>query len=237
MRTIRKEQEPASLSEHRHKPGAVFDKRGLRFVPAGPEGNPELTSEAKQELREHLWREQRGLCCYCCNRIIASDSGMRIEHWKALTEYPEHQLDYWNLMAACPGNEGHSDLEHCDVRKKDQDLSKNPSNPQDHVEDLIHYMTNGEVRSSDATFDSELGDNPQITKNNYQRVLNLNIAFLRNNRIGVLDGFKAGLSKRGSLDRDAWSRLLQRWNGDEGGTLEPFSPVVVWWIKKKLNRA
>jgi uncharacterized protein (TIGR02646 family) len=236
MRTITKISEPQSLAELRAKPGAVFDERGLAFVPAVEGGNPMLSRDAKQELRERLLGEQRGLCCYCCNGITATENGMRIEHWKPLTKYPQHQLDYWNLMAACPGNEGQSGQEHCDVCKGDEELSKNPSNPQDRIDDIVHYLTNGEVRSSDLVFDSELGENPRIVKTNYERVLNLNIAFLRNNRIGVLDGLKAGLNKRGNLERGTLERLLRKWRGADGGTLEPFSPVAVWWLKKRLTR-
>lgn len=236
MRTITKHSEPRSLAELRARPGAVFDERGLRFVEAQEGGNPMLTDDEKQELREKLWNEQRGLCCYCCNGIIADQNGMRIEHWKPLSKYPQHQLDYWNLMAACPGNEGDAGREHCDVCKGDKELSKNPSDPNDRIDDIMHYLTNGEVRSSDQTFDSELGVNPDMVGINSARVLNLNVAFLRNNRIGVLEGLKAGFQVRGNLQRDVLNRLLRKWQGDGGGALEPFSPVAVWWLKKRLQR-
>ncbi|MES2660468.1 MAG: retron system putative HNH endonuclease [Verrucomicrobiota bacterium] len=236
MRTITKLSEPPSLAELRSKPGAVFDERGLAFASPVEGGNPMLSSVAKQELRERLWEEQRGLCCYCCNGIIASESGMRIEHWKPLSKYPQHQLDYWNLMAACPGNEGQPGQEHCDVCKGNEELSKNPSNPHDRIDEIVRYLGNGEVRSSHAAFDSELGENPWAVKTNYDRVLNLNIAFLRNNRIGAMDALQAGFKKRGNLERDTLERLLWKRRGGEGGTLEPFSPVAVWWLKKRLQR-
>jgi uncharacterized protein (TIGR02646 family) len=237
MRTITKLPEPQCLSQLRAQPEAVFDERGLELAAPVEGGNPMLSADCKQTLREQLWREQRGLCCYCCNGIIPSENGMRIEHWKPLRRFPENQLEYWNLMAACPGNKGHPGLEHCDVCKGNEDLSKNPSNPQDRVGEIIHYLTNGEVRSSDSVFDAELGENPQITKSGHERVLNLNVAFLRQNRIGVLSGFTAGLAKRGTLNRLVIERLIHKWDGSDSGQLEPFSPVVVWWLKKRLNRA
>jgi uncharacterized protein (TIGR02646 family) len=237
MRTITKLPEPPCLAQLRAQPGAVFDDRGLESAPHVESGNPMLSSACKQTLREQLWKEQRGLCCYCCNGIVASEDGMRIEHWKPLKRFPEHQLEYWNLMAACPGNEGQEGLEHCDVCKGNQDLSKNPSNPQHRLEEAIHYLNNGEVRSTDSQFDSELGENPRVTKRGYERVLNLNVPFLRQNRIGVLTGFTTGLAKRGALDRPALERLVRKWSGTEPGQLEAFAPVVVWWLTKRLNRA
>ncbi len=237
MRTITKLTEPRSLAELRSRPGAVFDERGLPFVDAQEDGNPMLSDEEKQELREKLWNEQRGLCCYCCNGIIADHKGMRIEHWKPLSRYPQHQLDYWNLLAACPGNEGDAAREHCDVCKGDKELSRNPSNPDDRIDDIMYYLTNGEVRSSDQTLDAELGEHPDLISINSERVLNLNVAFLRNNRIGVLDALKSGLQARGQLQRGVLERLLRKWQGEEGGALRPFSPVAVWWLKKKLQRS
>jgi uncharacterized protein (TIGR02646 family) len=235
MRTIHKLSEPRRLRELRAKPGAVFDERGLDSAPVVQNGNPMLSGDEKQELREQLCREQHGLCCYCSNGINPTEDGMRIEHWKPLSRFPAHQLEYWNLMAACPGGKGLPErLHHCDLSKADLDLCRNPSERADRVDEIVHFA-NGDVRSSDPAFDAELGENPERVRVNSKRVLNLNIPFLRNNRIGALDGFQQGLDKRGTLDRDAWARLLRKWNGEEGGTLEPFSPVVVWWIKKKLS--
>lgn len=237
MRTITKLPEPPCLTLLRAQTGAVFDDRGLESAPEVDGGNPMLSSACKQTLREQLWKEQRGLCCYCCNGIVASEDGMRIEHWKPLRRFPEHQLEYRNLMAACPGNEGQEGLEHCDVRKGNKDLIKNPSNPEHRVEETIYYLTNGEVRSKDPEFDSELGENSQVVKLGYERVLNLNVPFLRQNRIGVLTGFTMGLAKRGTLDRTTLERLVRKWGGTEPGQLNAFAPVVVWWLTKRLNRA
>jgi uncharacterized protein (TIGR02646 family) len=236
MRTIRKLAEPQLLRELRSKSGAVFDERGLESTPMVEGGNPMLSPKAKQELREQLWREQHGLCCYCSNGITPTEDGMRIEHWKPLSRFPQFQLAYWNLMAACPGGKGLPErLHHCDLSKADKKLELNPADPQDRVGEVVHYV-NGEVRSSDAAFDAELGENPDKVKVNSKRVLNLNIPFLRNNRMAAQEGFQAALKKRGSLDREDWLRLLRKWNGEQGGTMEPFSPVVVWFIQRKLNR-
>lgn len=209
MRTITKLKEPDSLTHHRSKPGAVFDGRGLEFVSAQPGGNPELSSEAKDDLRVRLWEEQRGLCCYCGCGISPTEAGMRIEHWEALSEHPEEQLAYWNLMAACTGGEGRpKKLQYCDVHKGKLDLSRNPSNPLDRVNEIIHYRTDGEVRSTDAAFDAELGEDPRLVKTDSGRVLNLNLPFLKKNRTDALDAFTQGLKKRGSLQEVTLRNLL-----------------------------
>ena len=214
MRTICKLAEPPNLAAHRAKPGAVFDKRGLTHAKVLPAGNPELPTDAKNELRARLLEEQRGLCCYCCNRITASGD-VRIEHWEPLSKCPEHQLSYWNLMLACRGKTSlrDEDHEHCDLKKGDSRLQKNPSNPKDRVEEIIHYLTNGEIRSSDSLFDAQLGEDALGSKADPERTLNLNTAFFLKNRRAILDGVKTGITKRGTLKPADWQRLLDLWTG------------------------
>lgn len=114
MRTIIKGPEPHSLAEYRHTPGASFDDY------------PD-----KPALRISLVAEQRGLCCYCLQRIQPQIGAMKIEHWhsRAPGRYPAEQLDYSNLLGACMGNQGQPwDHQHCDTRKGDRDFSRNPAN-------------------------------------------------------------------------------------------------------------
>lgn len=56
MRNIRKGSEPASLTRHRCNTNSDYDNY------------PE-----KDELRESLVKEQRGICCYCMQRICRTD--------------------------------------------------------------------------------------------------------------------------------------------------------------------
>ncbi len=124
MRTIQKRQEPASLTEYRHSPGANYN--GFRD---------------KDALRSHLVREQRGLCCYCVSPIGDDPGEMKIEHWHCRARYAEEELTYSNLLAACKGGEGAVYRnQHCDTRKGDRDISRNPANRDHHVEDTIRYL-------------------------------------------------------------------------------------------------
>lgn len=148
---------------------------------------------------------------------------MKIEHWhsQSPSKYPEEQLDYTNLLGACKGNEGQPRAkQHCDSRKADQHLSRNPANPAHAVEDFIRFEFDGSIASTGPIFDTE----PNA-------VLNLNLAFLKNNRKVTLDAFKVLLGKDGRLERH-----LQKWNGElDSGALQPYCQVVVYWLRKRLR--
>jgi uncharacterized protein (TIGR02646 family) len=145
----------------------------------------------KDELRLSLATEQRGICCYCMQRIRPGVGGMKIEHWRCQALYPHQQLDYENLLGACMGNEGQpKKAQHCDTRKGDATLSRNPANPAHQIESFIQYRGDGRIASHDAPFDCELHD-----------ILNLNAPFLINNRKAVLDGFTKGLPPGKTLSK------------------------------------
>ncbi|PYP82844.1 MAG: TIGR02646 family protein [Candidatus Angelobacter sp. Gp1-AA117] len=211
MKRIVKGQEPGSLTQYRQQPNSSYEDY-----------------QDKETLRQFLVAEQKGLCCYCLSRIRPNIPPMKIEHWHSQKGYPEEQLVYANMLGACLGNEGQPyKLQHCDTRKGDADLSRNPSNPQHYVDDLIHFEGDGTISSQDISFDNELN-----------KVLNLNVSYLKNQRKAVLDAFKATLSKRGELRRTTLERWLREWNGSpQTAELRPYCQVVVYWLRKRLARA
>jgi uncharacterized protein (TIGR02646 family) len=211
MRTIIKGVEPASLETHRCAAHADY------------ENYPD-----KKTLRLNLVREQRGLCCYCLSRIRPTADAMKIEHWHSQDKFPGEQLDYSNLLGACPGGTGQPDeLQYCDTKKGNRPLSRNPANASHHVEDFIRYKGDGMIVSNDAAFNAEL-----------ENVLNLNTPFLKNNRKATLDGFHRALIKRGRLQRMTLERWLLDWSGESHShELQPFCQVVVYWLRKRLDRA
>lgn len=205
MRSITKNPEPRSLAQHRCTPHAKYDNYADKNV-----------------LRQSLVAEQRGICCYCMSRIRPAPGHMKIAHWHAQATHPLEQLDYHNLLGACLGNQGQPRRsQHCDTRQGDSDVSRNPANPAHRVEDLVRYQPDGRVVSADGQFDRDLND-----------VLNLNVAFLKNNRKAALDGFRETIEKRGQLPRatlERWVRRLEwtiRWRRSPtvlsgGGPLAP----------------
>lgn len=207
MRTIIKGTEPASLTQHRRSPHATYDNY-----------------QEKDALRESLVQEQRGLCCYCMNRIRPDGGKIKIEHWHPQSQFSDEQLNYGNLLAACSGNT--NGIKHCDTSKADLLLSKNPANPDHRVEERIHYRLDGMIVSDDAAFNAQLNE-----------VLNLNTALLKNNRKAALDGLIGSLPKIGPISAGQFNRLLQEWNGEsDSGELKPFCQVIVYWLRKKLDR-
>ena len=213
MRTIVKQPEPRSLLEYRLQDGSSY------------EGFAD-----KDALRQALVTEQGGLCCYCMGRIRADAAAMKIEHWRPQSRHPTGQLDYGNLLAACPGGEGQPPRhQHCDTRKGDRDLRWNPGNPAHRIDTRLRYEPDGAIRANDdGDFDAQLDE-----------VLNLNLSRLRRNRKAVLDAvlewWQAGRTHRGPDQRARLERERDRWR-DGGDALTPYCQVVVWWLEQRLAR-
>jgi uncharacterized protein (TIGR02646 family) len=208
MRNIPKTSEPTSLTQHRCGVYSGYDN----YI-------------EKDDLRSSLVDEQRGLCCYCLQRIRPDSESMKIEHWQSQDLYPERQLDYSNLLGACRGGEGQKpDKQHCDTRKGNLDLKFNPANPLHDVEGKIHFLGNGTIEADDSQFSKETNE-----------VLNLNERALVRNRKAVLQAFRQALMQNRSSDADL-RKELRKWNGDNGDDLEPFCQVVIYYLRKKINR-
>ena len=142
MRAISKGREPVSLTKHRKTLYSDYDNY-----------------RAKDELRNSLVSEQRGLCCYCMGRIRPESESMKIEHWRCQEHYRDEELNYGNLLGACLGGHGRPPkLQHCDTKKGDSDLLWNPGDPAHHVKTRIRYEPNGAILSDEAEFDRQLND-------------------------------------------------------------------------------
>ena len=63
MRNIQKQSEPQSLTQHRCQSNADYDNYA-----------------DKDDLRRSLVAEQKGICCYCMQRIRPTSQEMKIEH-------------------------------------------------------------------------------------------------------------------------------------------------------------
>jgi uncharacterized protein (TIGR02646 family) len=213
MRNIGKAPEPQSLATHRAQTHSTYDNY-----------------REKQELRESLVSEQRGVCCYCLCRIVPVDLEMKIEHWRSQTRYPGDQLIYTNILGACKGGEkpnpdDERDVDrHCDTFKGDKDLSLNPA--VNDVESTISYPKDGRIRSNNAVFDGELSS-----------VLNLNTKAMVNQRKAVFNSLLRLLPKRKNMTRQAWEAVARDWNGEgHDNELREYCSIVVFWIRKYMLR-
>ena len=212
MRQITKGPEPQSLTAHRKAPFSDYDNY-----------------KAKDELRRALVTEQRGICCYCMDRI-RDDGQTKIEHWQSRSCHRNQQLVYRNLLAACWGGMGvRGSQQHCDTRKGNRGLSWNPADPSHDIEAKIRYeVVDGSIRSDEEVFNAELDD-----------VLNLNLPILKNHRKEALNSLSQWWQRERERRRKSDLRLLQRererWQG-ENGELRPFCQVVIWALDQRIAK-
>ena len=183
----------------------------------------------KPALRKALAHEQRGLCCYCMGRISSDRTGMKVEHWRSQTVYPDDDLSYQNLLGACQGGSGKPRaLQHCDTRKGEDDIRWNPANPNHYIEQRVRFEENGSIRSDDPQFDGQI-DN----------VLNLNLPWLSNNRKEVLDGIIEWWHQERSrvqgkvLRKSVEKQYVKR--TERSGKLEPYCEIEVWWLRQRIE--
>lgn len=210
MRNIQKQSEPISLTRHRCSSNSNY-------------GN----YAEKDDLRTSLVSEQRGICCYCMQRIYPTLEKMKIEHWQSQSpnKFPAKQLDYTNLLGACLGGEGKPRRDqHCDTRKGDDDISFNLANSKHDVERLFKFPGSGRIEAIDQQLQREIDE-----------VLNLNHSILVNNRKAVIDSFTQMLRLKKVRDVDL-PKYLATWEGKNGADLEPFYQVVVYYLRKKIDK-
>ncbi|MBK6916735.1 MAG: TIGR02646 family protein [Deltaproteobacteria bacterium] len=207
MRRIDKGPPPASLSHHAAHPDATYDDY-----------------REKQDLREALVRDQRGLCCYCMRRIRATSDGVRIEHFRP-RRHEELQLSWTNLLGACPGVVKNArEIHHtCDVSKGDQEISVDPQRLRPGE---IRYLADGTITTADVDAQADIDD-----------VLRLNHPTLVGNRRKVHDELIRQLIGAGG--RGAWgvARLAQKLAEiREGPALPEFAGLMEFWLERRLRR-
>jgi len=209
MRNISKGAEPESLTRHRCNTNSDYDNYS-----------------EKDDLRESLVSEQRGICCYCTQRIRPNADGMKIEHWQCQSSFRNRQLDYSNLLGACLGGQGQApENQHCDTRKGDRPLTYNPADPNHDVESKLGFLGDGNITSTDEVFNHEI-----------KEILNLNERLLARNRKAILEAFRHEFMTKNPSKADI-QKELRKWNGEsDDKDLEPFCQVVVYYLRKKLRR-
>jgi hypothetical protein len=151
---------------------------------------------------------------------------MKIEHWRCQERHRELQLDYGNLLGACLGGEGRAPTEqHCDTKKGSRDLKWNPANTAHVIETRLRYLADGTVDSTDDEFKAQLND-----------VLGLNIGYLKNSRKAILDSFSEWWRSVRSLPNSRQKAQQQLDRLENAAQHQPFSPVIVWFLRQKAMR-
>ena len=218
MRFIKKKQQPQSLIEAK------------KTVPLPKYG--ELDTQVKDDIRTHLLEEQGFICCYCMQRIEANK--MKIEHYKAQNEdkYPELQLEFGNMLAACKGeieNDPRNIL-HCDSAKGKEDLVL--INPHDaskkYIFEQLKYTASGEIKSDNEDVQKEL-----------EKILNLNQEQLKNLRKSIIDGIVEMISrgfKKEPVKKSFLENQIEKANTRKKAKLSPFCQVKIYYLEKKLRQ-
>jgi uncharacterized protein (TIGR02646 family) len=224
MRRIEKGPEPACLEEIRQTPGVNWD-----------------SASGKQEMRDALWAEQKGLCAYCMSRLNdKSQKGMKIEHF--IPRANDKDKTFWfawsNLLGVCLGDmgvENARDRFHCDTHRghlptSDQELHVHPAKFPPDAGKLFACTREGELIPA-KTLDDATRGRVQGTIDK----LNLNISRLKSNRKAVLTVLQNRLRQKDSpthirqmLDD---SRCL-----DASGRLMAYAEIAVQYLEKKLRQ-
>ena len=218
MRYIEKGEEPRSLTEYKQKKDAYFD------------GYP-----YKDHIRERLLKEQGYLCGYCMRRLN-SVKDVKIEHLlpqSKLKEDPKEALNYKKMIGVCYGNQNTARDKRaltCDAHRGNADLTVTPLSKTCIAQ--IKYRSNGEIYS----------DEPDIEKD-LNETLNLNCnkadAYLVTNRKEAINACKRQLLKlqeKGIWKESILEAMLKRYERtDSEGRYEPYSGIVIYYLKKKLR--
>jgi uncharacterized protein (TIGR02646 family) len=208
MRLIRKGPEPPLLLAFRKTPGARYTG---------------LPTDTKHELRRALVREQFGLCCFCMQRVepeVAPELRVKIAHWMPQAADEGRDLEWHNLLAACPGNEGAPrERQHCDTRQGNDALTVNPREPT-HVEGLS-YTAWGAVRSTRAELQADIDVR-----------LNLNDEALCARRREAVVRMADALGRRqGAAFKPAAIERCE--TPDARGYLPDFAGALAWWLRRR----
>jgi len=86
----------------------VQRKRNARYADFYSDEN------SKQQIKQSLIGEQKGLCCYCCCGV--NDDNSHIEHFMPQSLFQSMDLEYRNLLISCNGANGK--MKNCGHTKK-----------------------------------------------------------------------------------------------------------------------
>ena len=185
-------------------------------------------TKVKSEIKKQLLKEQGCLCAYCMRKI--SFDNMKIEHYKPQSVMPVEELNYFNMLAVCKGNEGNEfDALTCDSHKGNECINVNPL---DNISiDKITYKDDGTIYSKDSFIDSDLNN----TLN-----LNCNAANLKINRRNILRLAKEQMYK--SKQKGEWSKTYlekeyKLWTESKlDGSKKEYSGIVLEYIKNRIRK-
>jgi uncharacterized protein (TIGR02646 family) len=226
MKRINKIPEPKSLIRHRANRPSDYNN---------------LPQKDKDELRQNFLLEQGHICCYCMKRIPEKvdigrclSDGMKVEHFQCQDNFPELDLTYSNMFGACTGNKGKpKNLETCDTKKGNQELTINLITNSPNCESLFKYNAEGEISSING--DEEI--NRQL-----KEVLNLNMETLKTARSEIflevqkrVEEESKNINKK-NLKIKYFIKERDKWLNKTSKQYKEFCMVAVYYLTKKIRQ-
>lgn len=202
-----------------------------------------LDNTQKTELRKYLYKEQRGLCCYCM-KVFEEEklSETKIEHFLPESAFLENQTDYYNLYLACADLHGKSLKEqNCDTYKGEHLIPKfigfHNHNTNQKCEDFFQYNSVGEIlpKGSRKSFEKFCNQFKELSLPEKSAllaidVLNLNVNTLKTERKEFIDDLLKIIE---NATRERLVKMRETYETDFG---KKFTGIVIYFINEKLNR-
>jgi uncharacterized protein (TIGR02646 family) len=184
-----------------------------------------------KEVKAYLETEQRGLCCYCMQRVTADNCN--VEHFLSQSMFPEYQTDYYNLYLACRYSHGKAPKnQYCDIRKGNELIAK-----------LLGFrLANGKLCQDLFQYDENDGsilpttdksrDLLQIRKEVDLAIetLNLNAIELKEARRKFIANIKPTIDSSNRIKLEAMKTDYETTRNKK------FAGVALYFIKEKLKR-
>jgi uncharacterized protein (TIGR02646 family) len=217
VKYIRKTNEPEILAAFKSRANNNFKLNYEKFKKKG---------KIKQEFQNHLIIEQGHLCCYCGTRISQSNS--HIEHFKPQNEYPDLDLDYFNMLVSCKNQIEPKEPKHCGFAKYewfDNELLVSPLIPD--CECFFEYTVDGQILAS-GELEKETAAIETIDK------LQLNIGRLRASRAEAIDSLYDDPALDLPLSTDEIDKLIHYYSQtDENGQYPRYCQTIVYILKQE----
>ena len=198
------------------------------------------TGFPKNEVKEILLHEQRGICAYCMRRIHL-DNHSRVEHLVPLSKNKEKAIDYNNLLGVCDGGEKVTgDSGHvlcCDAHKKETEMELSPLNKVQM--DKIAYDKDGKIYTEPRDVDMERDINDVLLLNGIQKkdgtVRDTSTELLKGRRDTYIRDKKMmnALNVKGKCTSSVIKKLMEElYNSDER---EEYVGVKLYYFRKKYD--
>ena len=163
-----------------------------------------LSTEAKEELKESLLKEQGYICAYCMKKI--NENAMSIEHFLSKSRYngtienhKDFSLDYKNLLAVCENHNIHCDKfrSNCTEKLGNKTVQK----------EFLHLPNPKEFHKHNIRFDYSKNNfriscNDKNIEQDIETLLNLNCQTLTINRENAWLIVKKQLQKKNKQETD-----------------------------------